>query len=55
MRRWDALPDEAVRRAKSMAGLEERVLAVTVGNASAKQLYLSAGFKVYFVTQVLSG
>lgn len=42
-----ALLDEAVRRAKSMAGLKELVLAVTIGNASAKQLYLNVGFEVY--------
>ena len=31
----------------SMTGLEELVLAVTVGNNSAKRLYVSAGFEVY--------
>ena len=42
-----SLLGEAVRRAKSMQGLEELVLAVTISNESAKQLYLSAGFEVY--------
>ena len=42
-----SLLDEALRRAKSMVRLEELVLAVTVGNDSAKQLYVSAGFEVY--------
>lgn len=42
-----ALLDEALRHAKSRAGLETLVLAVTVGNESAKQLYLDVGFEVY--------
>lgn len=42
-----SLLDEAVRRAKSTVGLEELVLAVTVGNSSAKQLYINAGFEIY--------
>ncbi len=42
-----SLLGEAVRRAKSTLGLEELVLAVTVGNSSAEQLYKNAGFEVY--------
>src|SRR5574341_503107 len=39
-----ALLEEIIRRARMMPDLEELVLAVTVGNAEARSLYLSVGF-----------
>ena len=44
-----ALLDEIVRRARRLPGLEEVVLAVTVGNEPARRLYLAAGFVPYCV------
>ena len=44
-----ALLDEIVRRARTLPGLEEVVLAVTVGNEPARRLYLAAGFVPYCV------
>lgn len=42
-----ALLLEAIRRARELDGLEQLVLAVTVGNDKALDLYRSAGFEVY--------
>jgi len=42
-----ALLLESLRRAKALSGLEEVVLAVTVGNERARQLYTSVGFVPY--------
>lgn len=42
-----ALLLEAIRRAREMDGLEQIVLAVTVGNKAALALYESAQFEVY--------
>lgn len=42
-----ALLSEVLRRARTIVGLEELVLSVTIGNEPAKQLYLSVGFEVY--------
>lgn len=39
-----ALLDEALTRACAMPGLEELILAVTVGNEPARALYIRAGF-----------
>ncbi len=44
-----ALLDELMRRARALPGLEDVALAVTVGNDSARRLYLSAGFVPYCV------
>ena len=44
-----ALLAEAVARAGSLPGVEELVLAVTVGNEEARRLYTSAGFEPYCV------
>jgi ribosomal protein S18 acetylase RimI-like enzyme len=38
------LLDEALQRARQMPGLEELILAVTVGNTTARSLYTRAGF-----------
>lgn len=40
-----ALLAELIRRARLMAGLEEIILAVTVGNGAARSIYLAAGFE----------
>jgi GNAT superfamily N-acetyltransferase len=40
-----ALLAETIERAKRLAGLEDVILAVTVGNEVAKRLYLLLGFK----------
>lgn len=42
-----ALLDTAINHARTLEGLEDVVLSVTVGNDSARQLYISAGFKPY--------
>lgn len=42
-----ALVEAAMTKAKAMEGLEDVVLAVTVGNDSARRLYLKAGFQPY--------
>jgi GNAT superfamily N-acetyltransferase len=39
-----ALVQEAIRYARTLPGLEELILAVTVGNDEARRLYLAAGF-----------
>ena len=44
-----ALLDEVMRRARVLAGLEDIALAMTVGNDSARRLYLAAGFVPYCV------
>ncbi|MFN8376198.1 MAG: GNAT family N-acetyltransferase [Anaerolineae bacterium] len=44
-----ALMDAAVEKARSLAGVEDVVLAVTVGNDSARRLYLRAGFTPYSI------
>lgn len=44
-----ALMNAALHCAKRQPGLEDVVLAVTVGNDSARRLYLKAGFVVYGV------
>ncbi len=45
----NALLAETVARARSLPGLEELVLAVTVGNEQARRLYIQAGFEPYCV------
>ncbi|MEO8612612.1 MAG: GNAT family N-acetyltransferase, partial [Chloroflexota bacterium] len=42
-----ALLDTALEYARSLEGLEDVVLAVTVGNDAARALYASAGFQSY--------
>jgi ribosomal protein S18 acetylase RimI-like enzyme len=42
-----ALLEDGIQRARRMEGVEEVVLAVTVGNEAARALYISAGFDVY--------
>ncbi|CAA9211657.1 MAG: hypothetical protein AVDCRST_MAG93-47 [uncultured Chloroflexia bacterium] len=44
-----ALLDEVIQRARALPGLEDVALAVTVGNDSARRLYLAAGFVPYCV------
>ncbi len=44
-----ALLAEAVRRTQALPGVEDVVLAVTVGNERARRLYISAGFEPYCV------
>ena len=44
-----ALLAYTLERARTMDGLEDVTLAVTVGNASARKLYMSAGFVPYGV------
>lgn len=39
-----ALLNEIIQRAKQLDGLEEIVLAVTVGNPAARKIYIQAGF-----------
>ena len=34
-----------IERARQMPGLEEMILAVTVGNGAARSIYLAAGFR----------
>lgn len=43
------LIDAAVDRAYMMDGVEDVVLAVTVGNEAARHLYIKAGFKLYSI------
>ena len=40
-----ALLRAMIERAKQMPGLEEMILAVTVGNGAARSIYLAAGFR----------
>ncbi|MBX3010924.1 MAG: GNAT family N-acetyltransferase [Caldilineaceae bacterium] len=42
---------ELIRRAHLMAGLEEIILAVTVGNGAARSIYLAAGFAPAYVEE----
>ena len=44
-----ALLDAVVTHARSVSGVEEVVLAVTVGNEHARRLYIAAGFKPYYI------
>jgi ribosomal protein S18 acetylase RimI-like enzyme len=44
-----ALLDAAIEYARSLDGLEDVILAVTVGNEAARALYVSAGFQSYSV------
>ncbi len=44
-----ALLDAVVTHARSMSGVEEVVLAVTVGNEPARRLYIAGGFKPYCI------
>ena len=44
-----ALLDEVMRRARTLPGLEDVALAVTVDNDAARRLYLAAGFVPYCV------
>jgi ribosomal protein S18 acetylase RimI-like enzyme len=44
-----ALLNEAIEYARSLEGLEDVVLAVTVGNEAARALYVSAGFQSYSI------
>ncbi len=44
-----ALVDAVVTHARSVSGVEEVVLAVTVGNELARRLYIVAGFKSYCI------
>ena len=44
-----ALLDAVVTHARSVSGVEEVVLAVTVGNELARRLYILAGFKPYCI------
>lgn len=44
-----ALLDTALEYARSLEGLEDVVLAVTVGNDAARALYASAGFQSYSI------
>lgn len=43
------LLDAVVAHSRTLAGVEELVLAVTVGNEPARRLYLGAGFRSYAV------
>jgi ribosomal protein S18 acetylase RimI-like enzyme len=44
-----ALLDAAIEYARSLEGVEDVVLAVTVGNEAARALYVSAGFQSYSI------
>ncbi len=44
-----SLIDAAIGRAYTMDGMEDVVLAVTVGNEAARHLYIQAGFKSYSI------
>lgn len=44
-----ALMDAALKHARSFDGLEDVVLAVTVGNDAARHLYVNAGFESYSI------
>ena len=43
------LVDAVVAHARSQDGVEELILAVTIGNTAAEQLYLAAGFRPRYV------
>ncbi len=44
-----ALLDAVVTHARTVSGVEDVVLAVTVGNEHARRLYIAAGFKPYCI------